>query len=389
MSVPRLVPLREVLELDRDEVAVDPGRSYRIAGIYSFGKGIFERDPIDGSGTAYTSLYRLHEDYFVVSRLNGWEGAVDVVADGVAGCFVSNEYPTFSIDRSKLDPAYLRWIARWPQFWSLLIPRGSMVRRKRVQVEQMLDIGIHLPPLHEQQRVSARLDSIERHKAALVQRSRDAREHITALSVSACSRPDLLAAQKQSQGWCRVALGSVMKQSSDVIRVSSDKTYRNFGIRSFGRGLFEKPDIAGHTTSATRLNRARAGQFIYSRLFAFEGAYAFVPPEFDGFFVSNEFPTFDPDPHHLDARWLATVLRSPYRWAELASSGKGLGVRRQRVPVESVLAYEMWLPPIEQQKKMVQAVAHLHAAGTARDRADLLIKALLPAALNEAFADLA
>jgi type I restriction enzyme S subunit len=388
MSVPRLVPLREVLELDRDEVAVDPSRSYRIAGIYSFGKGIFERDPIDGSGTAYSSLYRLHEDQFVVSRLNGWEGAVDVVAGGVAGCFVSNEYPTFSIDRSRLDPAYLRWIARWPQFWSLLIPRGSMVRRKRVQVEQMLDIGIRLPSLHEQQRVSARLDSMERQTAALVQRSKDAREHITALSVSLCSRPDLSSAKKQSQSWRRVPLGSVMKRSSAVIRVSSDKMYRNFGIRSFGRGLFEKPDIAGHATSAAYLNRARAGQFIYSRLFAFEGAYAFVPPEFDGYFVSNEFPAFDTDPDHLDARWLATVLRSPDRWAELASSSKGLGVRRQRVPVESLLAYEMWLPPIEQQRKMVQAVTDLHAAGTARDRADRLIEALLPAALNEAFADL-
>jgi type I restriction enzyme S subunit len=39
----------------------------------------------------------------------------------------------------------------------------------------------------------------------------------------------------------------------------------------------------------------RAKQFIYSRLFAFEGAYGVVPDEFDGLFVSNEYPTFDLD----------------------------------------------------------------------------------------------
>ena len=72
--------------------------------------------------------------------------------------------------------------------------------------------------------------------------------------------------------WRRVRLGSVMQQAADPVTVTPDRSYRNVGILSFGRGLFEKPEIDGRTTSAKTLFRIRGGQFIYSRLFAFEGA---------------------------------------------------------------------------------------------------------------------
>ena len=180
-----------------------------------------------------------------------------------------------------------------------------------------------------------------------------------------------------------------MHMASDVLTVEVDGSYPNVGIYSFGRGLFKKPDIDGGRTSAKVLNRVHAGQFIYSRLFAFEGAYGFVPPSFDKYVVSNEFPTFDSDPALLDVRWLANYLRSPDRWAELAGSSKGLGVRRQRVPVEAVLAYEVWLPPIDQQHAMVRAAESLEAVRQARVQSDQRAKSLVAAALNRAFAELA
>ncbi|SRR5713226_2486486 len=144
-----------------------------------------------------------------------------------------------------------------------------------------------------------------------------------------------------------------MRRREDPVSVDGASIYPNFGILSFGRGTFEKPPIDGSSTSAKTLNRVHAGQFIYSRLFAFEGAYSFVPESFDGWFVSNEFPTFDVNPEELDARWLAAYLRSPDRWAELATRSRGLGLRRQRIPSDAVLAYEIWLPPYDEQQKFL------------------------------------
>jgi len=196
------------------------------------------------------------------------------------------------------------------------------------------------------------------------------------------------AAEPAQAAWPRVRLGSLMTPAIEHVRVDPSTTYPNLGVFSFGRGLFAKPDIDGATTSATTLNRVHAGQFIYSRLFAFEGAYADVPPEFDGYYVSGEFPTFDPDPCRLDVRWLAMYLRSTDRWHELAGSSKGLGVHRQRVPIEAVLGYEIWLPPVEQQRAMAHTIDRLDRVHTKHNDAELRLASLVPAVLNAAFGSL-
>lgn len=384
MSSRSLVPLGLVLVEDRDQVRIEPDQTYRTAGIYSFGRGLFERDEIIGAETSYKVLFRLHRDQFVVSRLNGWEGAVDVVPDELDGCLVSNEYPTFSIERSRADPEYLRWIARWPGFWQRLVPRGSMVRRKRVQPDQLLKVEIPLPQLAEQLAIAKSLGRI----GSLSTRAAELLEHADVLSdaleVALVSRSDLDEASKKGRGWRRESLRALMTQSIDRVEVQPNGSYPNFGIYSFGRGLFEKPPIEGASSSAKALNRVRTGQFVYSRLFAFEGAYGVVTKDFDGYCVSNEFPAFDVDSTQLDARWLAVYLRSRDRWMELASKSEGLGLRRQRVSIETVLTYEVWLPPIEEQQEMIKLVGVIETSRAKRRSVSPNIGALTAASVNKA-----
>jgi type I restriction enzyme S subunit len=207
-----------------------------------------------------------------------------------------------------------------------------------------------------------------------------------ALAVSLAARPDLDDGDKEAGGWRRVRLGLAMQPAIEQVTVQAAQSYPNVGVYSFGRGLFEKPEIDGASTAATTLYRIKAGQFIYSRLFAFEGAYTYVPPHFNGYYVSSEFPAFDTDPEQLDARWLAACLATPDRWADLAGRSKGLGVRRQRVPVEALMNYEVWLPPIVMQRAMVGMIDSPDRVRAARRGANERLDAVLPAALNEAFA---
>jgi type I restriction enzyme M protein len=189
-------------------------------------------------------------------------------------------------------------------------------------------------------------------------------------------------------GWAKTVLDDVMQWREDSVSVDETAVYPNFGILSFGRGTFEKVPIDGSSTSAKRLNRVHAGQFIYSRLFAFEGAYSFVPASFDGWFVSAEFPTFDVDPDKLDARWLAAYLRSPERWAELAMQSKGLGLRRQRVPREAVLAYEIWLPPYDEQQRFLALAERVKSVQAGHRQLMQLAESLPQTILNQALASM-
>lgn len=185
--------------------------------------------------------------------------------------------------------------------------------------------------------------------------------------------------------WPFVELGEVMHLALDAHPVEVEQEYPNLGIYNFGRGAFRKAPIQGCSTSASTLYRVKAGQFIYSRLFAFEGAYTVVPDTLGGAFVSNEFPTFDVDPAYLDVGYLRWLFRRPVTWSELASEATGMGDRRQRIHPEQVLAHPVPLPPLSKQR---QIVAQLDAAAErveAHRRDAAAIGAELDAALASAF----
>jgi len=146
-------PLGEVLTPSTAQVPVDAAEEYLIAGIYSFGRGLIDRGPIEGAATSYRTLTRLSQGDVVVSKLNGWEGAVAVVNDAFDGFHVSSEYPTFTPDRSKLLPQFFAGIARAPSFWDDLNigARGSMVRRRRINPSEFLATYVWLPPIEVQE----------------------------------------------------------------------------------------------------------------------------------------------------------------------------------------------------------------------------------------------
>ena len=105
-------PIGDVVVPSEAQLAVDASADYRVTGIYSFGKGLIDRGWISGSETSYKTLTRLHEGNIVISKLNGWEGAVAVVDRAFDNTCVSGEYPTFIVHVFRLVQVQPRCGAR-------------------------------------------------------------------------------------------------------------------------------------------------------------------------------------------------------------------------------------------------------------------------------------
>jgi type I restriction enzyme, S subunit len=162
-----------------------------------------------------------------------------------------------------------------------------------------------------------------------------------------------------SHAWPKVPLVELLRQTSDAHPVIAGEEYPNFGILSFGRGLFSKPAISGARSSAKTLFRARKGQFIYSRLFAFEGAYGLVTDGYDGHFVSNEYPMFDCDEERILPEYLHSYFKSPRVWENVARLSTGMGDRRRRIQPEQLLTHRLPLPPLPEQWRIVARIEEL------------------------------
>lgn len=126
-----------------------------MAGVYSFGRGLFRRDELQGSRTSYAYLHRLEHSQMVMSKLKAWEGAFAVVDEVFAGSHLSPEFPTYDIDPAFALPEYVREIVSHPSFRDLAAAqsRGMGGRKERVNPDAILDVVVDLPPLLEQRRV--------------------------------------------------------------------------------------------------------------------------------------------------------------------------------------------------------------------------------------------
>lgn len=168
------VKLGEVLRLDLDRVPVDPAVSYPMVGVLSFGKGLFEREPIENGKTSYKIFYRLKAEHVVMSQLFGWEGALALSSAQFAGKFLSPQFPTFCCDTTKLDRKFLGWLMRRPSFWDDLGSRASGMgdRRRTLNPDALYACEILLPPLEDQRRIVARIEEL----AAKIEEARGLRK---------------------------------------------------------------------------------------------------------------------------------------------------------------------------------------------------------------------
>jgi type I restriction enzyme M protein len=89
------VRIGELLEEVAHRHTVEPDRDYRLLGVRWWGGGTFVREEKRGREIKGKTLYRVDADWFIYNRLFAFRGSFAVVPEEQAGCYVSNEFPTF------------------------------------------------------------------------------------------------------------------------------------------------------------------------------------------------------------------------------------------------------------------------------------------------------
>lgn len=374
------VELRDVIRLDLDRVVVDPLQEYDMVGVCSFGRGLFRREPVLGSATSYKYFYRLQANHIVMSQLFGWEGALALSNEEFAGRFVSPQFPTFSCHEGQLDRDFFGWYMRRPAFWESLAKtaKGIGDRRRTLNPDSLLSIKIALPPLAEQQRIAARVEEM----AAKIEEARRLRRDVVE-GIEALARS--LFNDKSNGAPTLTSMSDLVSLRLADVAVEQTETYHFAGVYSFGRGVFAGQRKAGSEFSYKRLTRLRAGDFVYPKLMAWEGALGVVPPECDGLVVSPEFPVFDVYEDKVLPEVLDVYFRIPSVWQSLAGTSTGTNVRRRRLHPKEFLAHEIPLPPMETQLKLRQVLDRTDAIGTLQTATEPELNALMPAILDRAF----
>lgn len=190
--------------------------------------------------------------------------------------------------------------------------------------------------------------------------------------------------------WPTVRLGEALTRVSREEGVDTAREYPLLGVRLDGRGPFLRETVSGAETAAKHFNRVAKGDFIYSRLFAWRGAFGVVPEELDGAYVSDEFPTFTATPNCLDSEFLRYWFQLASTLERVAADCAGsTPLTRNRFKESFFLVLEIPLPPLAEQQRIVARIEELAAlideARTLRRRAAEEIEQLVAARLRHLF----
>lgn len=378
MIMPEVTLGKLLRPIERPE-PVDPSRMYRLLGIRWYGEGLFEKESRMGQEIQAQRLYKVHEGDFVYNRLFAWKGSFAVADKKVHGCYVSNEFPCFRADDERLDVGFLRWWFHQELAWSkaLGLSQGATpTSRNRLKEELFLAMKIPLPPLDVQRRV-----------VALIERLVGQIDEANSLRRQAIEEGEVL---------CRSILShdpqSRLTPMRDLVRlrppdvaVRREETYQFAGVYCFGRGVFLGNKKSGSDFAYPRLTRLHAGDFVYPKLMAWEGALGVVPPECDQCVVSTEFPVFEIRQELVYPEVLDTLFRNPAVWPELAGASTGTNVRRRRLNPEDFLNFCILLPTRDTQERLRKVRAELRVMSRFQMETSAQLDAMLPAILDKAF----
>ncbi|MDE2751887.1 MAG: N-6 DNA methylase [Gemmatimonadota bacterium] len=194
-------------------------------------------------------------------------------------------------------------------------------------------------------------------------------------------------ANRPTINWPTLPIGEIARPIHRKVTVEPEKPYRLLGMRSQIGGPFVRETKFGAEISASSLNQVRSGDFIYSRLFAWQGSFGVVPEQLDGAFVSGEFPLFQFDSARVDVRFLVLWFGLPrsQKAVEADCFGSTPGTRN-RYKEQYFLRLEVPVPPLDEQQRIVARLDRLRGLIDSRHETAQDIDALFLAALREAFA---
>jgi type I restriction enzyme S subunit len=154
-----LVRIGEVASQFVEPVRVRADETYVNLGVRWYGEGAFARESKKGSAIKGTTLYKVKAGHFIYNRMFVVEGSFGVITPELAGGVVSNEFPVYELDTSRVLPEWLvlylldEYTLKRVAAEVTGVERGSMKSRRRWKEAQFEAFQIELPSVTAQQEI--------------------------------------------------------------------------------------------------------------------------------------------------------------------------------------------------------------------------------------------
>lgn len=371
-----LVPLGEVITQRKEFIRVSDLETYKRCRVQLHAQGILLRDVVSGSEIKTKEQQVCHAGEFLVAEIDAKIGGFGIVPESLDGAIVSSHYFLFVLNEETLDRRFLDFFIRTPAFRDQVSAQGS-TNYAAIRPKDVLGYNIPLPPLPEQRRIVARIEEL----AAKIEEAQRLRKEIeSGLEILLSAAFQRIAATA-----LRVPMSEVAPLTRRPVSVDLEQSYPQVAVRSFGRGTFHKPALAGKDITWQKPYLVKAGDILISNIKAWEGAIAVARLEDDGRVGSHRYLTCVPVPSVATARFICFHLLTPEGLHEIGEASPGSADRNRTLNSKMLLRVPIPVPPFEQQVWFDQLCHQVDALKRLQAETAAELDALLPSVLDKAF----
>ena len=373
------VQLGELLERSDEAAILAPDAEYHEVTIRLWGKGIISRGKVRSVDVSTPRRF-VRSGQLILSKIDARNGALGIVPKELDGAIVSNDFPSFAIKETKrCETAYLGALVRTDAFVSLCKASSEgTTNRVRLKESRFLTQKIPLPPLSEQHAIVAKLD-------ALADKTRQVAAHLDAVEADA---EQLLAQQFRAAiaGAPYLPMSEVAPVVRRQVTLDETKRYREIGARSFGKGLFAKPDFNAAEATWEKPVWIESGDLVLSNIKAWEGAIALAGSEHHDTIASHRYITCAINAERLSGDFLLFYLLGEEGLEKVGDASAGTADRNRTLSLKKLSNIAVPLPSLSAQRAFTELQASVAALKTKHAAIREANAALLPAMLQQVFA---
>jgi type I restriction enzyme, S subunit len=371
-----LVSLNEFLSQDKSYLAEPEDRLYKKMSVRLYGKGVALDSSVDGISLRMRKHQIAKENQIVVSEIWAKKGAIGIVPEQCSGALCTSHFFLFDHNPEKID---IRWL-------SYLLATNSLEKQLEDQARgttgyaairpsQFLNCEIRLPPLLEQQRIAAKIDTIK-NQLQVAEKLRSSIE---------CDIDSLLAGRFQET--LKHANWLPMRKAAPIVRrevsILSDSNYSELGVRSFFKGAFIRRSVAGEEFTWQKLYQIKSGDLIFSNIMAWEKAIALANSVHNKCVGNHRMLTCEANPEVALPAYLHYYFTTDEGFTKVYAASPGTAARNRTLTADALMSLEVPIPSLALQKQFVNLKNAMEKAVELRRPQMVSVEAMLPALCNQ------